>query len=161
MWNVPTISSLLRSLITYVHGTVFLTFFNHKNFLRTIWIIIVCKMFLYFYILTWSPILNLGSLLLTSIVKTCVWFYINRFHLNCAYISQLYHLMYQYIFFFKLKLCISKFNSFKALINLSVSTDFTSLCFEYISIAFFLTKISLIYYKICCFYVSISCLVCF
>ena len=42
-WNVPTVSSPLRSLITYVHRIVFLTFFNHKKFFRPIWSVNFCK----------------------------------------------------------------------------------------------------------------------
>ena len=43
LWNAPTVSSPPKSLITYVHGTVFLTFFDHKHVFRPIWDIAFCK----------------------------------------------------------------------------------------------------------------------
>ena len=51
----------------------------------------------------------------------------------CIY--SLYHLIYQYIHFLKLKSCIYKF--FKVLMNLSAITHFPSLCVEYTSISLF------------------------
>ena len=41
--------------MTYVHGTVFLTFVTR------IWNVIFCEKYLYFDVLTWLPTLNLGS----------------------------------------------------------------------------------------------------
>ena len=36
-WNAPVVSLPLRSLITYLHGTVFFYFTNNKNFFRPVW----------------------------------------------------------------------------------------------------------------------------
>ena len=68
--NVPTISSPLRSLITYVHGALFLTFLITKISSGQFGVYPLGKMFLYFDILTTSSILNLGSLLLISLPKS-------------------------------------------------------------------------------------------
>ena len=44
-------------------------FFNLKNFFIPIWSVTFCQSILYFYILTISLILNLGSLLLISLLE--------------------------------------------------------------------------------------------
>ena len=81
---VPIISSPLRSLITYVQGTAFLTFLITKTSSDQFGVYHLAKIFFYFEILTWPPTLNLGSLSLTSFLKSCIIFNINRFHLNCS-----------------------------------------------------------------------------
>ena len=45
------VTSPLRSLITYVHGTVF-NFTDYKNFFGSFWSVTFCKNVLYFDILT-------------------------------------------------------------------------------------------------------------
>ena len=70
--NIQTLSSSLRSLITYVHGTVFLTFFNHKNFFWPILNVTFCInvfIFWYYYMLT---NFKSGSSLLLGIIKPCI-----------------------------------------------------------------------------------------
>ena len=98
-----------------------------------------------------------------SLLQKC-WFYINGFiPIVLWYILlHLCHLIYQYKHFLILTSCIYTSQSFKVLIYLSGTTDFPSLCVEYISIAFFffLAMISLIYYKIRCPDLHIFCLVC-
>ena len=48
----------------------FFNFFNVKNLFRLIWNVTFCKnVFLCFFILTISPILNLGSLSLISLIQ--------------------------------------------------------------------------------------------
>ena len=68
LWNIPMISSRLKSLITYVHDTEFLTF-RHRNFFRPTWIVTFSKIFSYFDIV-------LGK------VNICVWVYISTLYFN-------------------------------------------------------------------------------
>ena len=84
------ISSLLKSLITYVQATVFLMLLTTKSYSDQFGAYPLAKLFLYFEILIWSPILNLGSYLLKfsfSIRITCN---VNRFYftsfMNCVFI---------------------------------------------------------------------------
>ena len=75
--NFPTISSPLTSLITYIHGTVFLIFLITKtssNQFATI-----CNVFSNFKF--WILIINFFTR-----VNVCVWFQISRFHFNHAVI---------------------------------------------------------------------------
>ena len=60
--NVPTISSPLWSLITFLHGTVLLTFLLTKFSSDQIGASLFAKMFLYFHILIILPISNLETL---------------------------------------------------------------------------------------------------
>ena len=55
--------------MTYVHGTVFLTFLIKKTYSDIFGTEPYAKMFLYFDILGISPILNLGSSSLTSLLE--------------------------------------------------------------------------------------------
>ena len=57
----------MRSLVTHVHGTVFLT---TKTFSDQLGVYPLARIFLYFEILTWSPTLNLGFLSLTSLLES-------------------------------------------------------------------------------------------
>ena len=61
-------------------------FFNYKNFFRPIWNVSLCKKFFYFDILTWSSILNLGTLSLFFIPKSMAWLYLARLYFDCAMI---------------------------------------------------------------------------
>ena len=67
---MPIISSPLRSLITYVHGTVFLILLITKTYSDQFGVYPLEKIFLYLEILTWSPTLNLALLSLTSFLKS-------------------------------------------------------------------------------------------
>ena len=60
----------LRSLITYIHSTAFLTFLITKTSSDQFETQPFAKMFLYFDILTTWPILNLGSLLPISWIES-------------------------------------------------------------------------------------------
>ena len=69
-WNAfATISSPLRSLITYVHRTVFSTFIITKAFSDQFGRPSFAKKIFYFDTLAWSPPLNLGSSLLFFLSK--------------------------------------------------------------------------------------------
>ena len=68
-WNVLIISSSLRSLMTYVHGTVFLTFLITKSSSDQFGVCPLAKLFLYFHILAWSPTWNIVSLSLTCLIE--------------------------------------------------------------------------------------------
>ena len=119
--NVPTISLGLRSLITYVHNTVFSTFFHYKNFFRPIWIVIFCKnAFIFWY----SYMLNkfrISLIILYIEVNIWAWLYTNRLHLICAMICcciyWLYYLIYQYTHFLIMMSCIYDFYSFRLLFS--------------------------------------------
>ena len=65
-WNVPTILLPFRSLITYVHGTVFYAFLIMRTFSDQFEEQSFAKIRAYFGILTRSPTLNLRSFLLCS-----------------------------------------------------------------------------------------------
>ena len=85
--NVPIISSPLKSLITYHHGTVFLTSLITNTSSDQFRTYPLAKMFLHYDILTWSPTLNLGSFLLFFVkVNICAWLYINRLHFALLYL---------------------------------------------------------------------------
>ena len=115
------ICSLLRSLITYIHGTVFLTFLITKTSSDQFDVYPLAKIFLYFEILTWLPTLNLGSLSLPSFLKSIYVLSLTQqvssqlFYGIYYYIHLLYHLIYQYTHSLILMSCICKFS----LINLS------------------------------------------
>ena len=81
-------SSPLRSLMTYVHGTVFLTFFNYKNFFYPIKSITFWKnifVFSYSYMII---NLNLRIFLITFFIKVniCIILDINKPRFYCTII---------------------------------------------------------------------------
>ena len=79
--------------------------------------------FLYLYILTISSILNSGSLSKISLLESlCVWFYNDRFHLNCSNWT-IYPNLSIYTFFWNWGHAFINF-IFKALMDLSTMTDF-------------------------------------
>ena len=101
------------------------------------------KFFLYSDILTISPILNLGSLSLISLLELI---YVFRFTSPGFIFIVLWSVLF-YLFtitynlwiytFFDIKVIYLKILFFKILINLWATTDFPLLCIEYIYIAFF------------------------
>ena len=110
-----------------------LNFLITKTFSDQFGVYPLAKIFLYLEILTWSSSLNLGSLSLTSFLKS-------RYVLSLTstgsilivlwhvlFTHPLYHLIYRYIHFSTPKSWILVFN---VLINLSATTDFPSLCIE-------------------------------
>ena len=118
-------------------------------------------MFLYFVILTMSPILNLGPLSLlyllfdftsTSFILIVLW-YVLLYLLTISSNLRIYT-------FFYIEVTYLKISFFKVLINLYATIDSFSLCFEFISMPFFLVMISLICYKSHCLYLPRFCLVC-
>ena len=85
LWNVPTISSSLRLLITCPQQSIFY-FFNHKSFLRPVWNTVFCQIV---FIFSYSNNITNFKVRIFIIyffnrVNTCVLFYINKFHFNCA-----------------------------------------------------------------------------
>ena len=84
----PAISPPLSSLITYVHGTAFLTYLIRKTFSDQFGVWPFVKIIVYPDILTIPPISNLGSIIkFITRVNIGVWLYINRFHFNCTMIN--------------------------------------------------------------------------
>ena len=69
-WNVRLISSPLRSLITYLHGTVFLASLITKTSSDQFGVYPSAKKFLYYDIITYLQALNLGSLSLLSLIES-------------------------------------------------------------------------------------------
>ena len=69
-------------------GHVSLTFLIAKTSLNQFGTKLSANFFLYFDVLTISPILNLGSSSLISWLELIyvVWFYINMLHINCPMI---------------------------------------------------------------------------
>ena len=103
-WNVPIISSPLKSLINYVYGTVFY-FFNYKNFFKAIWSISSQKnvfVFWYFYMIT--------NFKFKIFIITFFTFNIDRFPFNCfmkctiVSIYGLYRLIYQCTHYFDIEI---------------------------------------------------------
>ena len=118
-------------------------------------------MFLYFDILTISPILNLGFLSLISLLESR---YVHDFISTGFYLIVLWSVLLWLltissnlpIHIFSWYWCLVFINLFfKVLINFSTITDVPSLCVEYISISFFVAVISVNYYKIRCLYLPI------
>ena len=70
--NILTISSPLISLITHVHGTVFLTLLISKASSDQFATLSFAKIFLDFGIITLSPTLNLGPFLLIFVSKSII-----------------------------------------------------------------------------------------
>ena len=98
----------------------------------------LAKMFLYFGILTWLPTLNLESFLITSLIES---FYALSLTLTGFILLVLWHVLlysstisYNLLIytFFDIEVMYMWILAFKVLINLSATTDFTSLCIEYI-----------------------------
>ena len=148
--NVPTISSLWKSLKAYVHRAVFLTFQSQKNFFRPILILNLNLGFLsLFYFIKSIYVIYFTS---TSFILILIW-YLLLYLLTTSSNLPIFT-------FFILKSYIYKFYSFKVLINLSAATNVLLLCVEKISTAFFLVIISLTYYKIHYLYVPVFYLVC-
>ena len=95
-FNVKFIALLLDYFYNYTLCLVcFLQFFfikSFKNFFstyvdRTVFLKIFAKIFLYFYIFTWPPFLNLRFSLSLSLLKSiCARLYINILFFNCAMI---------------------------------------------------------------------------
>ena len=113
--KVPTDFSPLRSLITYVHGTIFLTFLITKVSSDEFGVYALAKMFLYFYILTWSPILNSGSLSLTFLPKliyvlslTSIGFTLIVLWYALLYLLTIYYIVNQNTHFSILRSCIRR-----------------------------------------------------
>ena len=115
-------------------------------------------MFLYFDILTISPILNLWFLSLISLLESR---YIHDFTSTGFYLIVLWSVLLWLltissnlsIHIFSWYWCFVFINLFfKVLINFSAITDVPSLCVECISISFFVAVISVNYYKIRCLY---------
>ena len=76
-------SSATGSSITYVHGTVFLFFYDHKNFFQAIWSLTYHKklFILNSYIVTTFKF-RIFVIIPFIKVNTCAWFYFNRLHFN-------------------------------------------------------------------------------
>ena len=90
------ICSPLRSLMIYVHGTVFLVFLITNISSDQFGLYTLANIFLYFEILTRSRILNLGSAILTSFLESIYVLFLT----STGYCIDLqYHLIYQYTHF--------------------------------------------------------------
>ena len=128
-YNFFTIPSLLRSLIVYLHGTIFLTFLIPKLLQINLEYSLLQK---YFHILIFLHDHH------DSYILTWYWIYISRLHFNGS-MTRIFvfinYVIYIHIFRYWSHIFINLF--FRVLTNLSVTTDFPSLCVEYISMSFF------------------------
>ena len=138
----------MRSLTTYVHGTVFLTFLITTTSSDQFGVHSLAKLFFYLEILTWSPTLNLGSLSSTSLLAcySIEWIYVlSSTSAGFILIVLWYILLYSFTTsfnlsiytFFDIEVMTLQILVFKFLIDLSATTYFPSLCIEHISISLF------------------------
>ena len=124
--NIPTISSPLRSLITYVQGTLLLTFLIPKTSTDKFGVYFFCRnafMFQYSYMITNFKFRSF-IVFFFIIVNICVWVYVNSFQFDCVMICiivfkqcivlfQLHQLIYQYTSFLVITSYICKFCSLR------------------------------------------------
>ena len=112
-------------------------FLIHKNFSRPIWSVIINFKFRVVIInfFTW--------------VIICVWFYIDRFHLNCSNWT-IYSNLSIYTFFWNWGHAFINF-IFKALVDLSTMTDFLHYALNTFLYHYSVKAISSIFCKIHCF----------
>ena len=140
LYKAPKTFSSLIWLITYVHGTVFLTFLITKLLQTNL----KCKLLQkHLNLLIISPTLNLGSLSshFSTRINTSVWFYINRFHFNCAAICIIVFINY-IILFININIFWYWSHVFINFVfygsnNSSATTNFLSLSVEYVSVLLF------------------------
>ena len=87
-WNVPIISSPLRSLLTYVHRTVVFNFLVTKKFFTPIWNVAFCKNVLIFRYPNMITDFKFMIFLIIFFIKVniCARLYINRLYFDCAMI---------------------------------------------------------------------------
>ena len=106
--NIPTISSPLRPLITYVHGTGFFKFFDYNYLFWGIWSVAFCKNILVFWYshMTTSFEFRIFVIILDTILSirysvfdwtsaSFIWLFYDM----CYYICQLFDQVYQYLHF--------------------------------------------------------------
>ena len=81
-----SVSSPLRSIITYLHGTFFLSFFNYKNFFRPIWSIEFRKNVFAFWYSNMINNLKFRIFIINFFarVNMCTTFNIRRLDFNCS-----------------------------------------------------------------------------
>ena len=118
-------------------------FFNHKNLSRPIWSVIFYKnvlIFLYSYMIT-NFKFRIFLIIFFIKVNICAWPYINRLHFCCAMI---WHTLLCLLtmsanlsiwIFFYTEVTNLQILFFEALINLSVTTYFSSLSVKYNSVS--------------------------
>ena len=106
--NIPTISSPLRPLITYVYGTGFLKFFDYNYLFWGIWSVAFCKNILVFWYSHMTTsfefrifviILNTTLSIRYSVFDWTSASFIWLFYDMCYYICQLFDQVYQYLHF--------------------------------------------------------------
>ena len=85
-FSLPVIVSPLKTLIKYVHGTVFLVLLTTKTSSEQFCVYSLAKIFFYFDILTRSPTLNLGSLFIRIFIvfRIRIKCNINWFYFYCS-----------------------------------------------------------------------------
>ena len=104
-WNVPTISSPLRVLITYVHGTVFFLLSWSKRFRQTKLSVSLCKnnSLIWYHTILINFEVSVFIIILSTMVNIVTQLNIGKLHFDCYMIHSVIHVncfIYLHVFWY-------------------------------------------------------------